>query len=1082
MDSATFSADCANLVKISEFVCAYAQNLPFNPKQIFEIDLAVDEACSNIIDHAYNDVSQGQINIHLDHTEVAMKIVLQDKGLAFDLSSVPKPDLDGPLEERRERGLGVYLIHQLMDQVIYEPSLRNGNRLTLIKNFQPTERVTKVHRDSNSLPLETLKIISDINRSISSTLDLDQLLKEVTRSIHTQFGYPLVHLFLVDYVPQMMVFKAGSGFKAAYYEENEVSYPIQTKPGLIPLTARTGQIQLSNDISIDPNYRPDSRYDTLIGSELSLPLQFQGEMLGVLDIQSEKPNAFSEQDVEQLEILSQSISIALHNASLYRTAQWRRNLAERYRETAEQISRNVDPQTLICYVIEQIPTILPVDFIGFWRKSAPQEDLILSDTWCRQTDLCKIEPIQASIGDTWFAQIPYHTNGLIKPAEVSTDPIQERLNLPSDFSAVASPVNYEEQEYGVLTFHARSTGQYGQDSVNICSTFADYIGTALDKKRIEAEKVKQAWLTSILLDLAIETKNLTTLDDLTNKIGQILIELIGGTAVGLFLETERKDAITLPNLYCPQIQCPFTSLPLTFNRDDLLGPSSQAPQLSVARAGDFPELLHLLPQLTENGTVLTFALQTQDNTLGYLLHLSNDAYTEAKPEEVLEKERFDILKGISQQAAISLQNIQMLEEKKEENRLSLRLLDLGNILSQADSLEDATNAAGKRILSECDMHALVLLSYQQDDAAYLLFDLLTRDSENGIIRGKTGMSYPENEIESLLTPGLNQGVRIHADQLFHKLNESGQDAQNAQELTTLVFPLEIGEEYYGLLLTSDKKYRFNQKRIDYLNRASAQIALAFQNHRLHSIEQQRHQTEQELSLARRIQKTFLPETLPEIPGYQLAVEWKTARQVGGDFYDVIPFGDGRFGVLVADVSDKGLPASLYMTVSRTLLRAVSREFSSPAQTLQQVNHLLQLDSTQSFFVTLVYMILDTAHGELTYAIAGHNPPFLLDPANKTVVQLPKGGIALGLLEPIELTDVKLELQVGQSLMLYTDGVSESTNNESQEYGQMRLQRVLTSIADLHPQEMITAILNDLEIFQGGDNFEDDRTLLFLKRI
>ncbi len=251
---------------------------------------------------------------------------------------------------------------------------------------------------------------------------------------------------------------------------------------------------------------------------------------------------------------------------------------------------------------------------------------------------------------------------------------------------------------------------------------------------------------------------------------------------------------------------------------------------------------------------------------------------------------------------------------------------------------------------------------------------------------------------------------------------------------------------------------------------------------MHSIEQQRHQTEQELSLARRIQKTFLPETLPEIPGYQLAVEWKTARQVGGDFYDVIPFGDGRFGVLVADVSDKGLPASLYMTVSRTLLRAVSREFSSPAQTLQQVNHLLQLDSTQSFFVTLVYMILDTAHGELTYAIAGHNPPFLLDPANKTVVQLPKGGIALGLLEPIELTDVKLELQVGQSLMLYTDGVSESTNNESQEYGQMRLQRVLTSIADLHPQEMITAILNDLEIFQGGDNFEDDRTLLFLKRI
>ena len=105
-------------------------------------------------------------------------------------------------------------------------------------------------------------------------------------------------------------------------------------------------------------------------------------------------------------------------------------------------------------------------------------------------------------------------------------------------------------------------------------------------------------------------------------------------------------------------------------------------------------------------------------------------------KKFLRRNEFDILKGISQQAAISLQNIQMLEEKKEENRLSLRLLDLGNILSQADTLEDATNAAGMRILSECDMHGLALLSYQQDDAAYLLFDLLTRDSENSIIRGK----------------------------------------------------------------------------------------------------------------------------------------------------------------------------------------------------------------------------------------------------------------------------------------------------------------------------------------------------------
>ena len=1081
MDSVNFSANCSSLIKISEFVRAYAQNLPFSPTQIYEIDLAVDEASSNIIDHAYKDLPEGDISLILSHTDSAMTIILQDDGNGFDLSWVPKPDLDGPLEERRERGLGVFLIHELMDQVIYESNIGNGNQLTLIKNFHPNQPLTTVKRDTASLPLETLRIISDMNRSISSTLDLDQLLQEVTRSIHTQFGYPLVHLFLVDYVPQMMVFKAGSGVKADYYEENEVSYPIQTKPGLIPLTARTGQIQLSNDISNDPNYRPDSRYDTMIGSELCFPLQFQGEMLGVLDIQSYKPNAFTNLDVEQLEILSQSISIALRNASLYRTSQWRRNLAERYRETAEQISRNVNPQDLVCYVIGQIPTILPVDFIGFWRKIGPNEGLTLSDSWCRQPDTCQPQPNQVAEIGTWFTEVSNHDNGISKPSEIGTDPVKELLDLPSDFSAVASPVSYQDHEYGVLTFHTSSAGRYGQDSINICSTFADYIGTALDKQRVEDEKDKQAWLTSILLDLAIETKNLTTLDELTNKIGQILIELIGGTAVGLVLETEQKDTVSLPNLYCPQIVCPLVALPLYFNREDLIGSSNQVPRLSVARAGDFPELLNLLPQLAENGTILTFPLQTQDQTLGYLLHLSNDAYTQAEPEEVLEKERFDILKGISQQAAISLQNIQMLEEKKEENRLSLRLLDLGIVMSQAETFEIALNDACMRIITECDMEELAVLAYQQGERIYVLHNLVMRDNDKHFVMGKPGNQFSENEIEEMIGPKSSLVHDALGDDPFCKISKALLSTRAYQQIKTTVFPLEIGDEFYGLLLTCDEDYKFNHKRVDYLKRASTQIALAFQNRHMRSIEQQRRQTDQELNLARRIQKTFLPEKLPEIPGYQLAVEWETARQVGGDFYDVIPLDDGRFGMIIADVSDKGLPASLYMTVSRTLLRAVSREFSSPARALERVNQLLQLDSTQSFFVTLIYMILDTQTGELTYAIAGHNPPYVLDSVNKTAMRLPKGGIALGLLEPITLTDVKLKLEHAQSMVLYTDGVTEPTNAEGQEYGQIRLQQILTTITDLHPEDMISRLLEDLESFQGEDLFEDDRTLLILKR-
>lgn len=1082
MESTTFPADCANLIQISELVCSYAQKLPFTPKQIYEIDLAVDEASSNIIDHAYKGLPEGQIRLFLDHNQSAMTIILQDDGNGFDLNSVPEPDLSGPLEERRERGLGVFLIHQLMDQVIYEPNTGNGNQLTLVKNFESFQPENSVNRDIASLSLETLRIISEINRSISSTLDLDQLLQEVTRLIHTQFGYPLVHIFLVDYVPQTIVFKAGSGTKAAMYAEDKVSYPIDIKPGLIALTARTGKTQLSNDISNDPNYRPDARSDSMVGSELCLPLQFQGQMLGVLDIQSYETNAFTNMDVEQLEILSQSISIALRNANLYRTSVWHRNLVERYRETAERVSRNVDPEELICFVIEQIPTILPVNFIGFWRKDENGEGLTLSDHWVRQPEICQPDPRQHIGNDVWFSQISSKNNGVIKPVEATSDPVQNCMGMPASFSAVASPISYQEQDYGVLTFHTSSAGRYGLDSVNICATFADYVGTALDKQRVEAEKNKQAWLTSILLDLAIETKNLTNLNELTSKIGEILIELIGGVSVGLVLETENPGIVSLPSLYCPQIQCPLTALPLNFEEESLIGPASQVPHLSVARAGYFPELLELLPPLQADGTILIFPLQAQDQTLGYLLHLSNDPYRQAEPKDVLDQDRFVILQGISQQAAISLQNIQMLDDRKEENRLSMRLLEIGNILTQAETFDAAINEACMRIVTECDVEGLALLVYQQETQDYVLKNLVTRNEDAQNVRGKAGKVFPVSEIENIISLENNLGHYALGNDLFCKVREVDPHALPSREMKTLVLPMEIGEEYYGLLLVCDEKYKFNQRRVGYLTRVSRQLAMAFQNKRLRSVEQQRRQTDQELNLARRIQKTFLPENLPDIPGYQLGVAWETARQVGGDFYDVIPLGNNRFGVLIADVSGKGLAASLYMTVSRTLLRAVAREFSSPDRALERVNQLLQLDSTQSFFVTLIYLILDTNSGKLTYSIAGHNPPYVLDPKQNSATLLPKGGIALGILEPIKLDDFDLEFEPGQSLVLYTDGVSESSDSSGKEYGEERMQQTLVSLAEQQPEDLILNLLKDLEDFQGDDSFEDDRTLLVLKRL
>ena len=196
---------------------------------------------------------------------------------------------------------------------------------------------------------------------------------------------------------------------------------------------------------------------------------------------------------------------------------------------------------------------------------------------------------------------------------------------------------------------------------------------------------------------------------------------------------------------------------------------------------------------------------------------------------------------------------------------------------------------------------------------------------------------------------------------------------------------------------------------------------------------------------------------------------------------MIQLDDQRYGLLIADVSDKGLPASLYMTVARTLLRAVARDFSSPAETLTRVNQLLQLDSTQSFFVTLFYMTLDINTGRLIYSIAGHTPPIFLQPQQNQAHSLERGGIALGILDPIQLKDEFLQLEDGEAIFLYTDGVSETRNSQNEEYGAKRLEELLRNADQRSAQGLIDLVMKDLQEYSGFSTPEDDCTMLVLSR-
>jgi serine phosphatase RsbU (regulator of sigma subunit)/DNA-binding NarL/FixJ family response regulator len=270
---------------------------------------------------------------------------------------------------------------------------------------------------------------------------------------------------------------------------------------------------------------------------------------------------------------------------------------------------------------------------------------------------------------------------------------------------------------------------------------------------------------------------------------------------------------------------------------------------------------------------------------------------------------------------------------------------------------------------------------------------------------------------------------------------------------------------------------------------AAQIGSAVQSARIYAQTQAHQKIARELAMAGQIQASFLPSTLPAPTGWQLAATLEPARETSGDFYDVIPLPGGRLGVVIADVSDKGMGAALYMALSRTLIRTYAAEYpTEPDLVLSATSRRILADARAGLFVTVFYGILDPDSGSLTYCNAGHNPPFLLNPNNQDPARtLEKTGMALGAVEDTAWKHANVLLETGDVLVLYTDGITEAQNPNREFFGRHRLFELLRTEmsgsmphkhAALHIQE---AILGAVHQFVGSAPQYDDMTLMVLAR-
>jgi sigma-B regulation protein RsbU (phosphoserine phosphatase) len=242
---------------------------------------------------------------------------------------------------------------------------------------------------------------------------------------------------------------------------------------------------------------------------------------------------------------------------------------------------------------------------------------------------------------------------------------------------------------------------------------------------------------------------------------------------------------------------------------------------------------------------------------------------------------------------------------------------------------------------------------------------------------------------------------------------------------------------------------------------------------------------EELALAGEIQASFLPSELPDIPGWQLTAMLKPARETSGDFYDLIPLPDGRCGIVVADVTDKGTAAALYMALSLTLIRTyVLGHDAGPDLVFSAAHRRILEDTNTGQFVTVFYGVLNPATGTLTYSNAGHNPPYLLSASSRAAVrELENTGPPLGLRMFKDLTWERRDVQLapGDVLVLYTDGITEAQDHQEELFDEERLLEVIQANLGRSAQDIQDAILEEVHDFVGEAPQFDDITLMVVVR-
>ncbi len=908
-------------------------------------------------------------------------------------------------------------------------------------------------------PFEQLRAIAEVSRAIVSELDLDNLLQLVANLLHERFGYPFVHIFVVHPGRCWIEFKAGVGLYATHIRR-ELSFDLHDDSGIIPWVARTGQAALVNNVHADSHFRPLSPPGIDIKSELTVPLSFGDEVLGVFDIESESFDAFTADDLWLLETLAANIAIALRNAILFRSERWRRQAADSLREIAGVVRAKETLDNTLKAILQQLNVILPMTFAAIWLKT---DDGFRFKIGCG----LKADPPPTTVTHPWFDDIVAADAALVRRPEDPPSPLAEQF--PPTHSAVGAALTVDEDVLGVLVLAHRQANRFGHEARRLLEIFAGQAAVVIQNTELYHKAQQQAWVSTALLQVAEATRNLRGLNEILAAVTRISPIIAGVRATAIWLKPPAAEVFQCVAAYGfgPAQQTVLEGAPLSaqtllvIRLAILKQPVVVSPQNADVRLP--PELAPLFG----GQNLLFLPLLSQGDLNGLMMML-------LRPEQIFSTEHLRILSGIAHQTASAIQTAQLVEARQAEAWVSTALLQVAQVVALQSDLSEVLDTVARLTPMLTGVSQCLVFVYNGVEC--------TLSALRGFRLPGLPLTMDLRDfapLQAALTDG-----QPHPLQQLVDLPPVLRPYFSAPRFQGIILPLNVKGSVVGALMVVDQQPPAHSalaaRRRDILTGIAYHIALAIDNARLYAERARQQQFERELQLAREIQASFIPDELPAPPGWELASFWRMAREVGGDFFDIIPLSGQRLLIIIADVADKGLPAALFMARTSSLVRAVALDLDQPAQILARVNQLLAESARQGMFVTAFCAVLYLENGRLDYASAGHNPPIVVRQSTRTET-LRANGIVLAVLDTADFEQKSAQLEPGDGVLFYTDGVTEAFNAQDDMFGAERLLAALRANWSMAAVALVDSLYQTVFDFTRPHPQSDDFTLLLLKR-